>query len=141
MIRRPPRSTRTDTLFPYTTLFRSLDRPDRREDERPAFRQRPDVFEDRERLPGERHLVRLAHLHARGRDAPNRLVEIELRAHGPAYFAGTDAGKRKELKRRGDGRPAGVRVDIGELGRASCRESVCQDVWISWVAVSLKKNK
>src|SRR3546814_19789928 len=31
MIRRPPRSTRTDTLFPYTTLFRSpsiLDRLD-----------------------------------------------------------------------------------------------------------------
>src|SRR3546814_5174606 len=26
MIRRPPRSTRTDTLFPYTTLFRSEDR-------------------------------------------------------------------------------------------------------------------
>src|SRR3546814_4706999 len=25
MIRRPPRSTRTDTLFPYTTLFRSFD--------------------------------------------------------------------------------------------------------------------
>src|SRR3546814_6939935 len=25
MIRRPPRSTRTDTLFPYTTLFRSTD--------------------------------------------------------------------------------------------------------------------
>src|SRR3546814_18073941 len=25
MIRRPPRSTRTDTLFPYTTLFRSED--------------------------------------------------------------------------------------------------------------------
>src|SRR3546814_20601338 len=31
MIRRPPRSTRTDTLFPYTTLFRS----------RPAGDQRP----------------------------------------------------------------------------------------------------
>src|SRR3546814_9032947 len=35
MIRRPPRSTRTDTLFPYTTLFRSsrhlvsADHPDR----------------------------------------------------------------------------------------------------------------
>src|SRR3546814_13602229 len=26
MIRRPPRSTRTDTLFPYTTLFRSVKR-------------------------------------------------------------------------------------------------------------------
>src|SRR3546814_1797131 len=30
MIRRPPRSTRTDTLFPYTTLFRSPFRPDPR---------------------------------------------------------------------------------------------------------------
>src|SRR3546814_16829344 len=27
MIRRPPRSTRTDTLFPYTTLFRSSSNP------------------------------------------------------------------------------------------------------------------
>src|SRR3546814_5831199 len=27
MIRRPPRSTRTDTLFPYTTLFRSAGSP------------------------------------------------------------------------------------------------------------------
>src|SRR3546814_7913860 len=27
MIRRPPRSTRTDTLFPYTTLFRSASVP------------------------------------------------------------------------------------------------------------------
>src|SRR3546814_4542190 len=34
MIRRPPRSTRTDTLFPYTTLFRSrdVDRPELRPD-------------------------------------------------------------------------------------------------------------
>src|SRR3546814_9577561 len=31
MIRRPPRSTRTDTLFPYTTLFRSV-RTDQRDD-------------------------------------------------------------------------------------------------------------
>src|SRR3546814_6098821 len=29
MIRRPPRSTRTDTLFPYTTLFRSCLPPER----------------------------------------------------------------------------------------------------------------
>src|SRR3546814_2740219 len=36
MIRRPPRSTRTDTLFPYTTLFRSIlgGRP-----HQPGFRQ------------------------------------------------------------------------------------------------------
>src|SRR3546814_2260697 len=31
MIRRPPRSTRTDTLFPYTTLFRSVVRAPRTE--------------------------------------------------------------------------------------------------------------
>src|SRR3546814_8731431 len=35
MIRRPPRSTRTDTLFPYTTLFRSL-APERGADARGA---------------------------------------------------------------------------------------------------------
>src|SRR3546814_5697887 len=54
MIRRPPRSTRTDTLFPYTTLFRSVvvrptralpaRRPSRRRDRDSPFlgRQRPD---------------------------------------------------------------------------------------------------
>src|SRR3546814_20277897 len=31
MIRRPPRPTRTDTLFPYTTLFRSMRDPNRRQ--------------------------------------------------------------------------------------------------------------
>src|SRR3546814_1035558 len=35
MIRRPPRSTRTDTLFPYTTLFRSGHIPYQRQAERP----------------------------------------------------------------------------------------------------------
>src|SRR3546814_1895631 len=37
MIRRPPRSTRTDTLVPYTTLFRSL----REQDGHPVERLRP----------------------------------------------------------------------------------------------------
>src|SRR3546814_11366095 len=37
MIRRPPRSTRTDTLFPYTTLFRS---PVRRADPAEECRER-----------------------------------------------------------------------------------------------------
>src|SRR3546814_8692166 len=40
MIRLPPRSTRTDTLCPYTTLFRSLDRLRRLHRERPEL---PDV--------------------------------------------------------------------------------------------------
>src|SRR3546814_10277924 len=36
MIRRPPRSTRTDTLFPYTTLFRSKIRGDQRRKRPPS---------------------------------------------------------------------------------------------------------
>src|SRR3546814_4764964 len=41
MIRRPPRSTRTDTLFPYTTLFRSAQLRDdhRAADRMPASRR------------------------------------------------------------------------------------------------------
>src|SRR3546814_5510834 len=43
MIRRPPRSTRTDTLFPYTTLFRSF--PAARKSVRgAAMRSLDDIF-------------------------------------------------------------------------------------------------
>src|SRR3546814_14731725 len=43
MIRRPPRSTRTDTLFPYTTLFRSYGKRDRHRRPAAAHQQvRPD---------------------------------------------------------------------------------------------------
>src|SRR3546814_16653915 len=42
MIRRPPRSTRTDTLFPYTTLFRSAKiAPQRQLVGGPGFRSAP----------------------------------------------------------------------------------------------------
>src|SRR3546814_16376941 len=42
MIRRPPRSTRTDTLFPYTTLFRSVvAKPPRGETLHPGALRRP----------------------------------------------------------------------------------------------------
>src|SRR3546814_10322238 len=55
MLRRPPRSTRTDTLLPYTTLFRSLEveaRPDEQaRDDRQADRARP---EERDRRIDER---------------------------------------------------------------------------------------
>src|SRR3546814_3320484 len=47
MIRRPPRSTRTDTLFPYTTLFRSIEQEDTRrrvERTQPEAGTRPDIF-------------------------------------------------------------------------------------------------
>src|SRR3546814_8627545 len=41
MIRRPPRSTRTDTLFPYTTLFRSGPVPPQDQPTRPLTEARP----------------------------------------------------------------------------------------------------
>src|SRR3546814_5304571 len=49
MIRRPPRSTRTDTLFPYTTLFRS------RLPVHPIFT----LHDDRRRLPHRLDIARL----------------------------------------------------------------------------------
>src|SRR3546814_13404126 len=61
MIRRPPRSTRTDTLFPYTTLFRSLGTEPadplgamgcRAADRRHVHRQAPDA------VPGRNQSVR-----------------------------------------------------------------------------------
>src|SRR3546814_1413764 len=43
MLRRPPRSTRTDTLFPYTTLFRArADAPSERREPRRERRSAPD---------------------------------------------------------------------------------------------------
>src|SRR3546814_7780673 len=53
MIRRPPRSTRTDTLFPYTTLFRS------------AGKSRHGC-----RPPLPRQLLRTRHIRARGAALP-----------------------------------------------------------------------
>src|SRR3546814_1498931 len=54
MIRRPPRSTRTDTLFPYTTLFRSL----------AAVGKNDDLGIDRKRLQraAERTVVLALHM-------------------------------------------------------------------------------
>src|SRR3546814_12415560 len=42
MTRRPPRSTRTDTLFPYTTLFRSAELQGFLNPDNPAFAAHPD---------------------------------------------------------------------------------------------------
>src|SRR3546814_12666865 len=61
MHRRPPRSTRTDTLFPYTTLFRSIEQQLEAVDEERAGRAAVDVVQPvlRREMPveiGERHV-------------------------------------------------------------------------------------
>src|SRR3546814_3617246 len=51
MIRRPPRSTRTDTLFPYTTLFRSI----AREEVLPCPDISEELFMARQERKGDTH--------------------------------------------------------------------------------------
>src|SRR3546814_6803249 len=63
MIRRPPRSTRTDTLVPYTTLFRSA-RLEQRVDER---RHR--------RALGQHHQAAEQHHHQQHRQQPELLAD------------------------------------------------------------------
>src|SRR3546814_5226138 len=60
MIRRPPRSTRTDTLFPYTTLFRSQRWP------RPGSGRATHHFAltSPPRTPVERGAAHFSHVHA-----------------------------------------------------------------------------
>src|SRR3546814_18967396 len=57
MIRRPPRSTRTDTLFPYTTLFRS------------AYGD-PWIIEEQ----GSAGIEAAAQMQARGIDGPDKVI-------------------------------------------------------------------
>src|SRR3546814_12993713 len=105
MIRRPPRSTRTDTLFPYTTLFRSA-------------RVEADVARDQ-----------LARRIARG--------AADQRAQPRDQFLGLEGlgeivvGPRVEpgdLVRPAVARGQDEHRTIAQIGRASCRERVCQYV-------------
>src|SRR3546814_15029623 len=104
MIRQPPRSTRTDTLFPYTTLFLSVDA-------RLAFPRSSQQYRQADGLDRwPRYSVLL----------PERCRVLRIRLgqrYGlldPGYFA-----LRAPL---GASRPPSA---VGTIGRASCRERVC----------------
>src|SRR3546814_4780437 len=93
MIRRPPRSTRTDTLFPYTTLFRSrlLALACRRRFRRWALRGRPEAVEHASpRLPLGRGLSR----------ARAAVAGIANRAWIFAHLAHGSRARAKDLHRR-----------------------------------------
>src|SRR3546814_20599438 len=103
MIRRPPRSTRTDTLFPYTTLFRSR---------HTALRQ-PGRSLSRG-LPPSRWLA-LSSKADRGKRRPFRRhpdVVVSLRANPPSEQTLSVPHLGVSMK----------------IGRASCRERVCKYV-------------
>src|SRR3546814_17253496 len=129
MIRRPPRSTRTDTLFPYTTLFRSgavaiaqdfLGEHVARGGERLRIIER-DAPVDRDFAPHEqpefvghpRHHLRMRIM----READVISVEPLLAL-----------GEKRARRLRGD-RARGVGADfLLKIGSASWRERACQYV-------------
>src|SRR3546814_17526142 len=120
-IRPPPRSTRTDTLFPDTTLFRALPvgslscgsirkRPARRKIRAAQGRKQRDALLDRRRPP-PRMLC------------PGRHAEKRLRALRAAAGA---LGGRGAADRAAARRPRPGVACTQEIGKASCRERECQ---------------
>src|SRR3546814_11512135 len=97
MIRRPPRSTRTDTLFPYTTLFRS----------------HPTLVEGT--------LVRRRLRAARSRLKQRLIVEPLTRC--PSCDRGDNVHHVRGKQYSGY-----ILLADKKIGRASCRERVCQYV-------------
>src|SRR3546814_15291898 len=100
MIRRPPRSTRTDTLFPYTTLFRS------------------DMGSFPHEFSGYRH-VSDPETRALFENAWGVALDAEPGLRIPNMLDAATDGVFKALFIQGE--------DI-QIGRASCRERVCQSV-------------
>src|SRR3546814_10974702 len=135
MLRRPPRSTRTDTLFPYTTLFRSLCDPSRPVVAAPARQRRradqsrgvalvsPDrrqrthphrryLVADRDRWHHDNHPARRARDAAGERKAP-----LLRREPATRRCRGRRAGRRTEPRRGRKGVVSGKRVSLSvELG-------------------------
>src|SRR3546814_9085450 len=72
MIRGPPRSTRTDTLFPYTTLFRS------RQDAQQQHRLPPVVQDDEDGIARGQTEGAAEHHHHRQIDEPDGELQHEL---------------------------------------------------------------
>src|SRR3546814_17464981 len=71
-----------------------------------------------------------------GRSALKLLFGVSVYSFGGELPSG-----RPPQPARVRARPQPATLRRREIGRASCRESECQDVWISVVAVSLKKQK
>src|SRR3546814_13845841 len=118
MLRRPPRSTRTDTLCPYTTLFRSASGRTlvaRSACGRPGRRRTPGLVMIYLETPKKfRGLI----------DQAQHVAQEIFRPNSRRYDLAEHAYP-KELDMLGallDG------LNASEIGRASCRDRVCQSV-------------
>src|SRR3546814_20597477 len=127
MIRRPPRSTRTDTLFPYTTLFRSLGQRVAVVGGHPASigRLHGEDLVERHRC----HLEKLLLLVADRGIAADRLDHATAE-RGNAGPDGLCAREAHVLER-----------GVEEMGRASGRDEGGRGGWIPGGADQLKKKK
>src|SRR3546814_16568171 len=125
MVRRPPRSTRTDTLFPYTTLFRS-------EPDKPAI----DKMWEHAKAAYATAQSTLDHAPS---DQSDEACEAENAAWDAMMLASAPDldGVRPKfaelfwILHRDHYEPDEERSDrfvAGELGSASCRERVCKSV-------------
>src|SRR3546814_21068301 len=127
MIRRPPRSTRTDTLFPYTTLFRSHPPGQDHQRWRPV-----------DQLPGRtrRHHHRAGAcvlMQPTNLPVPQRPTSFGTAAQQilPVEYARLllKAGRRRiVMLALIFATIAALPFVVGTIGRESCRERVCQDV-------------
>src|SRR3546814_20294817 len=94
MIRRPPRSTRTDTLFPYTTLFRSLLERGVRRGRRVGRAERSDVGSDNSHCSDLRIAWRSPPPPFRRRaEPPNQLTTVGGTALGPIDIRPREIGR------------------------------------------------
>src|SRR3546814_20803059 len=103
MIRRPPRSTRTDTLFPYTTLFRSVVQPTvpLRAGDRAGPGTEPRL---RSRCGGAAAATRQPQpvpAHGRAAEAVAAAAQLSRQAADPARAAAIAAERKSEERRVG----------------------------------------
>src|SRR3546814_7831002 len=135
MIRRPPRSTRTDTLLPYTTLFRS-----RRCDRGAAHRLARDAVRHRALVHDLDHRLRHLFLSLR-RVAHARRAGAVSRAPGargrPADAAVADIAAAHLPEGKGRNRPR----DLGDDDRSEEHTSELQSLMrLAYAVFCLKKN-
>src|SRR3546814_13368144 len=128
MLLRPPSTKRTDTLFPYTTLFRSFVNRLLGQSSTDALKQRfvcRYAFIGRKTMPFvfDTHVARKPGLFYHAEYAA--IVDTGLVAIGIEIirFGTYPFGKRQQF-----GRTLVTVVFLQQIGRASCRESVCQYV-------------
>src|SRR3546814_15898962 len=112
MRRRPPRSTRTDTLFPYTTLFRSLPAAKTESREERRFNR---YDRDRNERIGRVEMMGTRSAAFRKLDTNgDNLQNFEAWAVTTSKrFAGADADRSGDRKSVGERKSEPVRGDIG----------------------------